>query len=66
MALKVVASNTMLEGRKAHLNLRPAFAILAKTGPVLTGLTTIRDLRTVLDKDLLPIEMMLELLDAPV
>lgn len=32
-ALKVVASNTTLEGQKARLNLRPAFAILAKTGP---------------------------------
>jgi D-Tyr-tRNAtyr deacylase len=29
----LVASNATLEGQKARLNLRPAFAILAKTGP---------------------------------
>lgn len=31
--LKVVASNATLHGQKAHLNLKPAFAVLAKTGP---------------------------------
>jgi hypothetical protein len=30
--LKVVASNATLSGGKAHLNLRPAFEVLAKMG----------------------------------
>lgn len=31
--LNVVASNAVLHDGKAHLNLKPAFAVLSKTGP---------------------------------
>ena len=60
--LKLVASNTTLESQKARLNLRPAFAVVAKMGPRSDWQAIMRDLRTALSEDPLPMEVMKELL----
>ena len=60
--LRVVASNVTLRDGKAHLNLKPAFAILSKTGTHSKWLPIVKDVRTALHQDPLPIETMRELL----
>lgn len=53
--LKLVASNATLESQKARLNLRPAFAVVAKMGPRSDWQAIMTDLRTALAKDPLPV-----------
>jgi hypothetical protein len=62
--LRVVASDATLEGRKARLNLRSAFSLLPKNRSHQNWLTTIRDLRTALANDPLPVEVVKALLAA--